>query len=135
MNDVIVNKVQGIQRCIARAREEYGRGEELFRRDFSVQDSAVLNVVRACELSIDLANHLVRRLQLGIPNSSAESFELLARKSVIPAELAESLKKMTGFRNIAVHDYQALNLDIVESVIRKELNELVRFTEIAAKLA
>ena len=31
---------------------------------------------------------------------------------------------MVGFRNIAVHDYQALKLDILEAILEKHINDL-----------
>ena len=36
---------------------------------------------------------------------------------------------MVGFRNIAVHDYQAINIDIVQQIIEKNLNDFKEFTK------
>ena len=77
MNDIIVNKIQSIQRCVERAREEYLKDPEDFENNYTVQDAAILNILRACELAIDLANHIIKSHKMGIPTSSAESFELL----------------------------------------------------------
>ena len=77
MNDIVVNKIQSIQRCIARARAEYGADPAGFAENFTRQDAAVLNVLRACEQSIDLANHLIKTYKMGIPTASADSFTLL----------------------------------------------------------
>ena len=77
MNDVVINKIQSIQRCVRRAREEYQANRDGFAGDYTRQDAALLNVVRACETAIDLANHVIRARKLGIPVSSADSFELL----------------------------------------------------------
>mgnify|MGYP000901118071 CR=1 FL=1 len=60
MNDVIINKIQSIQRCIERAREIYNNHKDDFLTNYDIQDAAVLNIIRACELSIDLANHIVK---------------------------------------------------------------------------
>ncbi len=129
MNDIIINKIQSIQRCIQRAREEYQCAGEGFATDYSHQDAAILNITRACEQAIDLANYMIKKHQFGIPTSSAESFELLARQQVISVELALRLKKMVGFRNIAVHEYQTLNIAIVEAVIQEGLSNVVSFTD------
>jgi len=37
------------------------------------------------------------------------------------------MEKMTGFRNIAIHDYQALNLDILKSILTGNLKDLEDF--------
>jgi len=130
VNDVVLNKIQIVQRCVQRAREELGEGGEAFRRDFSRQDAAVMNVVRACEASIDLANLVVRRRRAGIPNTSAESFRLLARTGVLDDSLAERMARMVGFRNVAVHAYQELDLGIVESMIRDGLDDVLACCEV-----
>jgi len=49
MNDTVINKVQSIERCIGRAREEYRLAAGNFQSDLSRQDAAILNVTRACE--------------------------------------------------------------------------------------
>ena len=128
MNDVLINKIQSIQRCVLRAREEYSQAGENFIHDNSRQDAAILNVTRGCEQAIDLANHIIKQEKLGIPLSSSETFELLARKFIISDELAEKLRRMVGFINIAIHQYQTLQIDIVESVIRSGLDDLISFT-------
>ncbi|MBA2594059.1 MAG: DUF86 domain-containing protein [Pseudomonadota bacterium] len=133
MNDIVVNKVQSIQRCAERASEEYRLAGNDFRTDYTRQDAAVLNVTRACEQAIDLANHLIRTYKMGIPVSSADSFALLAMKHVIPTSLEDKMRGMVGFRNIAVHEYRKLNVDIIEAVIRTGLDDLWAFTDYVVK--
>ncbi len=132
MNDVVINKIQSIQRCIRRAREEYQTGAD-FSTDYTRQDAALLNVLRACETAIDLANHVIRADHLGIPVTSADSFKLLRAEGVIDAKLAEHLEKMVGFRNVVVHQYDKIDLGIVESVITSELDELIAFADMIQK--
>lgn len=127
MSDIVINKIQSIQRCVERAREEYRSDAIGFDTNYTAQDAAVLNVLRACEQAIDLANHLIKTHKMGIPSSSAESFDLLHRKFVINAELANRLKKMISFRNTITHEYQRMNLLIVKSVIESGLDDLIAF--------
>jgi uncharacterized protein YutE (UPF0331/DUF86 family) len=51
----------------------------------------------------------------------------LRNKSVIDADLAVRLKKMIGFRNTIIHEYQRMNLDIVKTVIVSGLDDLIAF--------
>lgn len=126
---VAAKKIATIVRSINRAREEHGKAAGSFRSDLGRQDAAVLNVMRACEAAVDLANMLVRERRLGLPSNMRESFSLLERAGLITPELSVRLQNMVGFRNVAVHDYQALNLDIVEAVITKNLDDLLTFAE------
>jgi uncharacterized protein YutE (UPF0331/DUF86 family) len=56
-----------------------------------------------------------------------------ARAQWIDVPLAESLKRMVGFRNIAVHDYQSLLLPILVNIITGHLDEFLAFTRIVLK--
>jgi uncharacterized protein YutE (UPF0331/DUF86 family) len=127
MDDVVLAKVAVIERCIGRIREEHGGDDVHLTDDLRRQDSIILNLQRACEASIDLAMHLVRRKRLGIPQDSREAFDMLVGAKALDLGLAESLKQMVGFRNVAVHDYTRLNLDIVRSIIARQLADLENF--------
>ena len=127
MNDIVINKIVSIQRCIERAREEYQAEPATFDTDYTRQDAAILNILRACELSIDLANHLIKTRKMGIPTSSAEAFELLEKRGVIDGELCERLGNMVHFRNTIIHEYRRMNLEIVKAVITSGLNDLIVF--------
>lgn len=129
MNEVLAQKVTSLQRCVARAREARAQAGADFRTSYNLQDAAVLNVIRACDTVIDLANMLIRRRHLGIPNESRESFAILSREKAIPVELGERLQKMVGFRNIAVHQYRDLDMAIVEAVIAYQLDDLLAFAQ------
>ena len=132
-DDVLINKSATIERCVARAREEYDRDPGTFATDFTRQDAAILNVQRACEAALDMAQHIARRERLGVPQGARDVFELLARSGWIDQALADALKRMVGFRNIAVHDYQSLQLAITVNVITLHLPEFLRFTELVLK--
>jgi uncharacterized protein YutE (UPF0331/DUF86 family) len=134
MNDIVINKVQSIQRCVERAREEYNTDPAGFATNFTRQDAAVLNVLRACEQTIDLANHLIKTRKMGIPASSAQSFELLRQKSVIDPVMAENLIRMIHFRNTVTHQYQVMDIQIVHKVITAGLDDLIRFGDCILKL-
>ncbi|GEK30476.1 hypothetical protein KZO01_07850 [Kurthia zopfii] len=133
MNDVILNKTTTIERCINRIQEVYaGNPENL--KDFTKQDSIILNIQRACEASIDLAMHIVSERKLGVPKASRDGFRLLQEADLLDATLAKTLMNMVGFRNIAVHDYQALELDILEAILEKHIGDFKLFTKVVIQL-
>lgn len=127
-DDVLINKSATVERCVTRAREEYTRDPSNFTTDFTRQDAAILNVQRACEAVLDMGQHIVRREGLGVPQSARDVFELMTRAGWIEAPLAEALKRMVAFRNIAVHDYQSLILPILVNIITSHLDEFLIFT-------
>ncbi len=130
VDDVILNKAAAIERAVRRAREEYGGDDANLLSNQTRQDAIILNLQRACESSIDAAMHLVRIHRLGIPQETREAFDLLEQAGQLDAALAARLKKMVGFRNIAVHDYQKLNLEIVRRILLEHLEDFLAFTRL-----
>ena len=67
--------------------------------------------------------HLVCKNKLWIPQNSRDAFEVLNHHGLISNYLLNKIKGMIGFRNIAVHNYQKLNLDIIQKVIENHLTD------------
>ncbi len=88
-----------------------------------------MNLQRACEASIDLAMHIVAAKKLGLPQNSRDAFKYLEEAAIIPADLSKKMKAMIGFRNIAVHDYQDINLEILQKILENYLSDLGQFTK------
>jgi uncharacterized protein YutE (UPF0331/DUF86 family) len=127
-DDVLLNKAATIERCVKRAREEYERDPESFDQDFTRQDAAILNIQRACEAALDMGHHLIRREKLGLPQSARDVFAILNQSGWVDHALSENLKRMVGYRNIAVHDYQTLQLPITVNIIKEHLDEFLVFS-------
>ncbi|MGL6212512.1 type VII toxin-antitoxin system HepT family RNase toxin [Billgrantia desiderata] len=134
-DEVLLNKSATIERCVARAREEYAKDPSSFEQDQTRQDAAILNLQRACEATIDAGNRLIRLRRLGLPQSARDVFDILARERLIEPDLAAAMKQMTGFRNIAVHDYQAVQIPIVVAIIQKHTDELLDYATRLIELA
>jgi len=127
-DDVLFNKAAVMERCVERAREEFADDPAGFALDFTRQDAAILNIQRACEAALDAGQHLIRREKLGVPQSARDVFTLLAAAGWIDSNQAAGLKRMVGFRNIAVHNYQALQLPILVNILEKHLGEFLHYS-------
>lgn len=134
MNEPAAQKITSLQRCVSRAREELTSAGAAFASNHTAQDAAVLNVLRAYETAIDLANMVIRKGKLGIPSETRESFAILMREQLVPHDLGMRLQKMVGFRNLAVHRYRELDMDIVRAVISHGLDDLLTFAQTARSL-
>ena len=129
----MLNKITVIERSVKRIHEVYEENSEDLE-DFTKQDSIILNIQRACEASIDLAMHIVSERKLGVPKTSREAFKVLQENGIIEAKLTQTLMNIVGFRNIAVHDYQALELSILETILEKHVGDFLEFTRVILEL-
>ena len=135
MNELLIAKQESIEHCVKRAKSTWKKPSNLpFEDDYDKQDIIVLNLQRACEQTLDMANHTIRQKKLGWPKDSAESFTLLRKAGHITAELEKKLIGMTGFRNIVTHQYRDIDYQLVEEVVKKHADDLIKFAALLVAL-
>ena len=130
--DILLAKIASIRKCLERIRTVTGRVSESLN-DPDIQDIFVLNLQRAVQAAIDLAAHQVADEKIGLPTNLKENFALLESRQIIDAQLSKRLQAMVGFRNIAVHDYQQLDLIILKSILEHRLGDLNEFVQVITK--
>lgn len=130
--DVILNKKVSIERCVKQIRLYYSDTQD-FSSDYLRQDAIVVNIQRIADLSIDIANYVLKKRKLGLPKSSSESFSLLSEAGIITQDMLLLLKGMVGFRNIIVHQYTQLDIDLMVDVIENHLEMPIEFAQIILK--
>jgi uncharacterized protein YutE (UPF0331/DUF86 family) len=119
-DDVVIQKLASIDRCLASVRR-YVAADLGRLHDPMVLDAVVLNLQRACEMAIDAACREVSRRRLGVPTDSADAFTLLEGESVLSPNVADRMRRMVGFRNVAVHEYRRLDPAVVRTVVEHRL--------------
>lgn len=128
MTEVFLRKRDIIHRCLQRIGEEYG-GDSSKLQNQTHQDAAILNLLRACEASIDLAMHAIAEKDLGTPSETREAFDFLERANILTPELAKSMKGMVGFRNLVVHAYQQAKLEVIQAILDRHLPDFTAFVK------
>jgi uncharacterized protein YutE (UPF0331/DUF86 family) len=123
-NEVIQQKLNSIARCIERLESKIPSGPEELNSDIDLQDIVMINLERLVQLSVDCAMILIsERKWLPVPQSMAESFIVLAHKGYIDRPLADRLVKAVGFRNLAVHEYDKINWNIVYRIMTERITD------------
>ena len=133
-DDVILNKAASIERCLQRIVEEYANEKQNLVGNQTRQDAIVLNLQRACETAIDLDMYVVSQRKLGVPQDSRDAFTLLQTTGIIPTDLSTRMQHMVGFRNVAVHEYTRLNLDVVHAIITNHLDDFRAFSSTIVRM-
>ena len=124
--DVVLAKVAAIQKCLRRIKDVTGLDSDRLD-EIDAQEIFVLNLQRAIQSAIDLATHIIASKGLGIPDTIRGNFVLLERAKIITRPLSKKMQSMVGFRNIAIHDYQALDVDILKAILSKNLKDIEQF--------
>lgn len=120
-------KLEALRHCLGRVRERRPASASLLAIDEDLQDVLVLNLSRAVQLCVDIAAHLVAASRQPVPATMGETFTSLAASGAIDADLANRLRRAVGFRNIAVHNYEAIDWGIVFVLTNDSLADFEQF--------
>ncbi len=131
--DMILAKLESLRRCVGRARQKAPSSRETLVEDYDLQDIISVNLERAIQTCVDIAAHLLAGTDASAPQCMGEGFDALAAQGVLPAELADRMKKAVGFRNISVHRYQNIDWSIVYSIVTERLDDFSAFAGCIAR--
>lgn len=121
--DIILSKINVIKNCLMAIEKATAKEKEPDFLLFIYE----LNLQRAIQACIDLANVMIAKEGLGLPNTYRQSFEILRQHQIIGGELTSKMASMVGFRNISVHDYGQIKPEIVHSIVKNHLVDFENF--------
>ncbi len=124
---VIDEKIESLRRCIMRVENTIPDSAESLKSNLDVQDVVVLNLTRAIQICVDIGSHVISESETRPPTTMGEVFSSLADMGLISDELSSSMRKAVGFRNVAVHAYEDLNLEIVFAIATIHLKDFRDF--------
>lgn len=130
--DIILGKVGIIQRCLNRIKTTTNLDDNAIE-DYDKQDIFVLNLQRAIQAVIDIAIHIVAEEGLGLASTLKENFILLQKRGIIDENISKKMQAMTGFRNIAVHNYKEIDIEVLKSILKNNLKDIEDFYTIILK--
>ena len=130
--EVVEQKLESLRRCLQRIETKCPAHADTLATDFDLQDIVSLNLSRAVQLCVDIGAHLIAGMDVPPPDTMGQTFDILAQAGLLTAALAHSLKKAVGFRNIAVHNYDAINWHIVHSIAKNHLEDFSAFAKVVA---
>ena len=123
--ELLAKKLALIEGCVADLRR-LARPADI-ERDIRERRFVEHTLQIGIQAAIDVGLQIVSDQRLGEPRTNREVFDLLERASVVPAELATTLRRMVGFRNVLVHGYDDVDLAIVRDILERRLDDLLAF--------
>lgn len=130
--EVVEQKLESLRRCLRRIEMKCPDEVSTLVADMDLQDIISLNLSRAVQISVDIGAYLIAGMEVPPPNTMGQTFDLLAQAGVLNNGLANRLRKAVGFRNIAVHNYEAINWEIVYSIVKYHLADFSEFAKVVA---
>lgn len=130
--EVVEQKLESLRRCLRRIESKCPTDASMLIADIDLQDIVSLNLSRAVQISVDIGAHLIACMEVSPPDTMGQTFDLLAKEGILDKELATSLKKAVGFRNIVVHNYEGINWEIVHRIVKYHLADFAQLAKVVA---
>ncbi len=126
---LVMRKIAELERYHGQIGEFAGISLEEYQKEWKVQRIVERTLQMMIETSADIANHIVSDGKMRTPFSYVDTFLVLRENGVISVELFSVMEKMAKFRNIVVHQYEAVDAAIVILVLRKHLYDFIKFKD------
>lgn len=134
MDKLIINqKLESLRRCLLRIEDKCPATAYTLSTDPDLQDIIVLNLTRSVQLCVDIASHLISEANENAPTTMGNTFQILEKLGILDRETTSNLRKAVGFRNVAVHNYEEINWQIVHSICQKQLRDFQEFAKLIVK--
>lgn len=132
---ILIEKLESLRRCVQRIEEKQPHHIDELKQNIDLQDILVLNLTRAIQLCVDIGSHLLSNTDYPAPQTMGSVFTLLQETNVISSTTSQRLKKAVGFRNIAVHQYEAINWEIVYAISQHSPQDFRQFAQEISRYA
>lgn len=132
--DLILRKLASLDTYLGQLTPYRNLDLAAYKDDWKTQRIIERTLHLVIETCMDIADHIVADRRLRVPETGAETFEVLADAGILAADLGKSLGRMVGFRNILVHDYASLDPAIVLRALRTDLQDVERFREVILRV-
>lgn len=126
---ILEQKLESLRRCTKRVGDKTPPDVDLLIQDPDLQDILVLNLTRAVQLCVDIGSHVISESDESAPTTMGGVFTTLEKIGSITPPTRVSLQKAVGFRNVAVHNYDVINWEIVFAICHKSLVDFRRFAK------
>ena len=125
--DIILSKIDSLRRCVTRLEVKRPPNVEILKNDEDLQDILTINLEKSVQICVDIASHILAESDSSLPATMSETFLILSDTGIIDRELSERMQKAVGFRNIAVHEYDKIDWEIVYSILTRHLDDFKHF--------
>lgn len=126
---MVLRKLSAIDEYLKQIREFSDTTLDKYRSDWKTQRIVERTLQIMIETCADIANHIISDKNMRIPTGYSDTFKVLLENNAIDKDLFSVMERMAKFRNIVVHQYEEVDAEIVIIILRKHLDDFIRFKE------
>ncbi|NPV87172.1 MAG: DUF86 domain-containing protein [Anaerolineae bacterium] len=130
--NVITRRLDELNERLARLQPLQNKTRSDFDGDPYLRDIVERNLEIAAQCCIDICHRIIALEQARKPRDYHEAILIMGEMDILPADFAQRLAPLAGFRNILVHEYLGVDWEHVFSHLHN-LDDLLRFASIIRK--
>lgn len=124
--DVVRRHLAAIGEALVRLRRHADRSAEDLRRDPDLRSGVERGLRLRAQNALDVATHLAAAAGYDAPDH-ATALDRLAEMGVLPSDFVRRFRSVAGFRNVLVHGYLELDLELVARLLAEGLGDFGAF--------
>ena len=126
---MLLRKLSAIDEYLKQIMEYSDITVDKYMSDWRTQRIVERTLQIMIETCADIANHIISDRNMRIPTGYSDTFKVLLENGAIDKDLFAVMEKMAKFRNIVVHQYEEVDAEIVIIILKKHLDDFIRFKE------
>lgn len=124
--EVIRRHLRALEDALTRLRRHAGSTVAQLRADTDLRWTVERGLQLCAQNALDVATHIAAASGADAPEY-ATAIDRLAELRILPPEFAARFRAIAGFRNVLVHGYLAVDLQVVEDILRNHLQDFADF--------
>ena len=131
-SSVVRRHLAALREALANLRRHSGSTPGMLRVDMDLRWTIEHGLQLCAQNAIDIATHLATTAGLDA-SDYASAIDRLTGMNVLPAAFGARFRLIAGFRNVLVHDYIEVDMDIVARVLDENLDDFEEFARLVER--
>lgn len=127
--EVIREKFAKLAEVIGLLEKYKNTPRENFLIDFTINSAAQFNLILGIEVIMDIGNHILAEKYQVHPKEYKEIIEALGKYEIVPEDFAKENAEMASFRNLIIHQYEKVDMNLIYQNLQKAPDVFRQFAE------
>ena len=123
---VVDRHLIALRQALTALRRHAGVSPQQLRAHTDVRWTIERGLQLCAQNALDTASHVASAAGFD-PATYGSSIDCLVEANVLPAQFGERFRRVAGFRNVLVHGYLDVDLDLIAKLLRESLDDFEEF--------
>ena len=123
---VVDRHLIALRQALAALRRHAGVSAQQLRAGSDLRWTIERGLQLCAQNALDMASHIASAAGLD-PATYGSSIDCLVEANVLPAPFGERFRGIAGFRNVLVHGYLDVDLDLIAELLNEALDDFEEF--------